>query len=552
LCVKICPSLSIGQRDTCFQCGSNLFQGKTPKKSFFSVPLSTQLVYFFANRSDLIEQIDRYYQRCEIGGSEKIQDFLNGEWTKKNKCFLSYKWNLAIGICLDGIPAYQSSKISLWPVFCVILNLPPEIRYKVENILMISCSTNPRTPEEYKAICSMIVYEANALYKGVPVVNCIDSNHKTLKAKISFITCDLEAKNKVMNMVGYSGYYGCYYCLIKGENQSHVYFPGPPGEKRTNLNLLSDSAKSEHGVKELTEIFQLSFLYDNFNTVLTFPIDIMHCIFLGVTKRITNLWLTSDDIGFRHQISSVEEFGQSLSNKSRCFSRPLRVFSQIGNWKAVEWKNWLFYYSPVILPSYLSSKYLMSYLQFSKSIFSLCSTNLSLPDLEHVHNEIQNFVTECETLYGISFCSLNVHLLHHLVDFVKEYGPLWVYWCFPFEKALGYYKKFLKSQKSPAKSFCRVSSFQNFSSSVSSTSINPNIQKVLSPTKNFNKYLFSQNSYLEYETISQIPTPSCINSYFRLNSLECFAVHNVVYFLNSVFISIQSFTPKQQIAYLLF
>ena len=110
--------------------------------------------------------------------------------------------------------------MSLWPVYCIILNLPPSIRYNIENILLVSCATTPRTPEDDKALCSHWVYELSILHHGIPVKNCTDPSHTTLYARLCFVTSDLEAKNKLMNMTGYNGYYGCYYCDIKGTYDS--------------------------------------------------------------------------------------------------------------------------------------------------------------------------------------------------------------------------------------------------------------------------------------------------------------------------------------------
>jgi len=52
---------------------------------------------------------------------------------------------------------------------------------------------------------------------------------------------------------------------------------------------------------------------------------------------------------------------------------------------------------------------------------------------------------------------MNVHLLTHLPDCVKKFGPIWVYWNFPFERALGYFSQFVFSTKNPVISYCSSS-----------------------------------------------------------------------------------------------
>ena len=61
------------------------------------------------------------------------------------------------------------------------------------------------------------------------------------------------------------------------------------------------------------------------------------------------------------------------------------------------------------------------------------------------------FVKEYEQQYEKGS---TIHLILHLCDCVAKFGPLWVYWCFPFEKILGYYSQFVFSTKNPAISFC--------------------------------------------------------------------------------------------------
>ena len=49
---------------------------------------------------------------------------------------------------------------------------------------------------------------------------------------------------------------------------------------------------------------------------------------------------------------------------------------------------------------------------------------------------------------------MNIHLLvNHLVDSCERYGPIWVFWCYPFERMLGHIKTFVHSTRAPEKSF---------------------------------------------------------------------------------------------------
>ena len=43
---------------------------------------------------------------------------------------------LALGISTFGVALFKSSKSNLWPVYLVIQNLPPQVRFKGENIIL--------------------------------------------------------------------------------------------------------------------------------------------------------------------------------------------------------------------------------------------------------------------------------------------------------------------------------------------------------------------------------------------------------------------------------
>jgi len=55
------------------------------------------------------------------------------------------------------------------------------------------------------------------LFNGIPIQNSLDESHKILKAYLAFVTADLDARTKLQKMVGFNGYFGCFYCKLKGE-----------------------------------------------------------------------------------------------------------------------------------------------------------------------------------------------------------------------------------------------------------------------------------------------------------------------------------------------
>ncbi len=56
-------------------------------------------------------------------------------------------------------------------------------------------------------------------------------------------------------------------------------------------------------------------------------------------------------------------------------------------------------------------------------------------------------ITYYRTFSGKRHCSMNIHLLRHITDCVKKWGPLWAYSCFQFEGANNNLKKLFHGTK---------------------------------------------------------------------------------------------------------
>ena len=69
----------------------------------------------------------------------------------------------------------------------------------------------------------------------------------------------------------------------------------------------------------------------------------------------------------------------------------------------------------------------------------------------HMHSLLVN--TPYNLLYtlGEKMCTMNVHILAHLTDCVRCWGPLWAYSCFPFETRNGDIKKMFHGSRDMTK-----------------------------------------------------------------------------------------------------
>ena len=68
-----------------------------------------------------------------------IEDVYDGVGYRKNAQFLSHPAHISLLLNTDGVALYRSSKVSIWPVWAVINELPSSIRYMyIANSCMFS------------------------------------------------------------------------------------------------------------------------------------------------------------------------------------------------------------------------------------------------------------------------------------------------------------------------------------------------------------------------------------------------------------------------------
>ena len=89
------------------------------------------------------------------------------------------------------------------------------------------------------------------------------------------------------------------------------------------------------------------------NMVKDFFIDIMHLLFLGVTKRFINDYWTNPGNAAKLSKINLEKLSERLkylSNRIPCeFQRTVRNLNDLTHWKATEYRMFLLYYGPLLL-----------------------------------------------------------------------------------------------------------------------------------------------------------------------------------------------------------
>lgn len=196
-----------------------------------------------------------------------------------------------------------------------------------------------------------------------------------------------------------------------------------------------------------------------FHAVFGFPVDYLHAVLLGVTKRTVNLMFdrTSSGQGFQYYIGlKIESVNQRLAKitlpSNMCRPRPM---SDRVHWKAKEWRGFLLYYGLPCLVGVLPEPYLSHFKKLSTAVHILCGRRISVNEVNEADTLLQEFVCEYQTLYGEKNMVFNVHALTHLAKTTTMVGPLWSFGMFPFESANGRLVKIVKGTRGVALQIAR-------------------------------------------------------------------------------------------------
>ena len=123
---------------------------------------------------------------------------------------------------------------------------------------------------------------------------------------------------------------------------------------------------------------------------------------------------------------------------------------------ASDYRSWVFYFSLPVLLGVLPEPYFSHYCLLVAAMHILYVEEIRRSDVTRARSYLLRFYEMLPTLYGNSHnrfnvecniitpgenaCTMNVHMLRHLVDCVENWGRLWAYSCFTFESFNGQLK----------------------------------------------------------------------------------------------------------------
>ena len=388
-------------------------------------------------------------------GCSHLTDIQNGMIWKQ---FLQYDGNdflispycYAFMLNVDWFQPFENHNYSVGVIYLAVLNLPRNMRYKRENIILVGLIPGPTEPPlNINSYLAPLVSDLLLLWSGVSL-RISDGDYQVVKAALLAVSCDLPAGRKVCGFLSHSANLGCSRCYSSfscgfGKRNNYSNFDRSNWMSRSNDKHRADVQSLEHCKtkrERLDKELQLGCRYSEllklpyFNPVRHLLIDPMHNLFLGTAKYVTQkIWIGTQLLQ-KQQLDTIHKRLQQVNVPMHIGRLPSRIDSG-ATFTAEQWMNWTIYFSIYCLHGLLSASEIECWRHFVLACKRLCKRSISNDDITVADGLLLQFGKRLKGLYGKHVITPNMHLQCHLSDCIQDYGPLHAFWLFSFERYNG-------------------------------------------------------------------------------------------------------------------
>lgn len=183
---------------------------------FLEIPLVNQIQSFFME-DGVYTKLQERFEYFKV--NRVYRDIYDGNLYRSysnESGPLSCPDNVSFVLNTDGAPVFKSSKVSIWPLYLVINELPYRLRIKKENMLLAGLWFGTKKPAMNTFLKPMLK-SMEKLHEGV---DCFSRDRGNFKCKgyLLAATADhVPARCLLCNSIQYNGAYSCWKCLQSGQ-----------------------------------------------------------------------------------------------------------------------------------------------------------------------------------------------------------------------------------------------------------------------------------------------------------------------------------------------
>ena len=363
--------------------------------------------------------------------------------------------NLGLMLNLDWFQPFDGITHSTGVLYAAICNLPRNIRFKQENLIILGIlpGLNEVSLHKINHYLAPIVNELKALWNGVTLNRTYERrNGMKIRAALILVSCDIPAARKICGHV--SALVSCHRCLKKAnyENNQHNFagmdnidewfIARDPsqhredalGWRRCNSNAARKRYVKETGVR-WSELLRLPY----FDPIRFLTVDPMHCLFLGIAKWIVKRIWVDEGVLTPDNLKNIQRKMNQFQIPADLGRIPRKIDCGEGftYFTADQWRNFFTIYATTSLWEYLPIIDRTILTHFVRICSILVSRILEFDSIKEANERLIKIIKLIEEHYGNDKITPNLHLSLHLQECSYDFGPLYTFWCFSFERMNG-------------------------------------------------------------------------------------------------------------------
>jgi len=409
-------------------------------------------------------------------------------------------------LSVDGAQFYKNKQLECWIYIWIIVDLSPENRYKIRNILPRGVIPGPNSPKNIESFLFPGLAHVSALQReGLPIGDGFNRRRALAFIFLLLVLADAVAMAELTGSVGHHGLKGCrLLCGFAGRNKpkgSHYYptllrphgfethrtsshpdidintLPDPdPQQYQSDLNdVISSQNKTEHGRRRLhTRICKPS-IFDGIPRILDlptcFPGNLMHQPVINLAALLLDLWCARPDTHDADRdspwpwavltgdvwLEHGKVVAEAASYLPTSFGRPPRNPQEkvSSGYKAWEFLNYLYGEGPGVLYGVLPELYYSHFCKLVWGIRIIYQHCISHDQILVAHKLLLQWCLEFEILYvqrnpdHLHFVCQCVHSITHLAKETYRLGPLSLSSQWTMERVIGYFGSLLQQPSKP-------------------------------------------------------------------------------------------------------
>jgi hypothetical protein len=401
------------------------------------------------------------YKKKRSADTNVLSDIQDGNmynWFFRNEIKDDYDLKTVFTFTLntDGISPSDKSNLTIWPVYLVINELPKNIRFCYDHVILAGLSVSHGKPN-LETLFTPIIQELKSLEMG----HLVTVHNERIMVRF-FCLCgvfDKPARADIIQINSSVGFNSCCKCYKRGESiptenngtvRASIFYEDEPLIKRDHDRYLKDVERSIkenkmiNGIKGPSLLSQLKYYKPTENT----NIDCMHSLFYGVIRHLFKYWfeLPKSKYSFKDYLEAIQQ-RMSRQRPPSFVAQAPRPIKDWKLWRCHEFMNFILYYADGVLLGVIPDEYYNNIQLLVAAIRNLFSSKIQKKTLHATNQLIREFLSQLGDLYDARVYNSGVHELVHLVTCTAYFGPIYLTACFQFEGKYLYFLIFKISNK---------------------------------------------------------------------------------------------------------